>query len=242
MEKRISMLILLLSIFILPTTAKALDREEYINQNGVSINVDIYDKLIDTYSTSYVETLTNDEYQNIISNDLENIIVVEYEDFGNVLTRGSSYSTSNKTVKLIKNGNYVTIIATWKTVPKIKSYDVIAVRFDGGVSLNGTAIFKQTYVADGKTVLSYDSYIQTFSNGVGSSFKVGTGTGYEFSLNFPITGNGTVYGSYQHASSTASLADSKKYSLSYLGLGGVIYFQSSVRDKYDAMSGVSLSV
>ena len=83
---------------------------------------------------------------------------------------------------------------------------------------------------------------QIFSNGFGSSFKVGQGSNVELSLTFMVSGNGTVYGSYQHASSTTTLSESKDYTISHLGYGGVIKFSDSVKEKYDAMTGVSIDI
>ena len=63
----------------------------------------------------------------------------------------------------------------------------------------------------------------------------------EISLTFMVSGSGTVYGSYQHASTATTLAESKKYTISSSGYGRVINFDASVRNKYAAMTGVDLS-
>jgi len=50
----------------------------------------------------------------------------------------------------------------------------------------------------------------------------------------------TAYGSFQHAQSAVTLADSKVYTISSSGLGSVINFtNSTTRAKYDAMQGVN---
>ncbi len=47
-----------------------------------------------------------------------------------------------------------------------------------------------------------------------------------------------VRGAYEHATSTISLADSKNYSFSRSGQGGVFAFNGSIGNKYDNMIGV----
>lgn len=211
----------------------------YQTKNGVTMENTIYHKLCEIYSKNYIETISQEEYEAIISNDLDNIEVNEYYD-PKMVARGSYFSSNAKTIKIVKNGNYITLMATWKGIPTIQSYDVIAVRLNN-VSLAGGYTFKQTSVSNGNLNVSYDSYKQSFSNGFGSSFKVQDGSSLEISLTFMISGSGTVYGSYQHASTKATLAESKKYTISHLGYGKVINFDSSVKNKYDAMTGVDIS-
>lgn len=235
-------LITLVLILIMPVIVNAKSSNNFItNQNGVTIEEDKYQKLCDIYSKNFIDTLTLNEYQKITSVPLNEIIISETKMNTEIMPLDSSFSSSAKTIKLIKSGSYITLLATWKGVPTIKSYDVIAVRFDN-VSLNGSYTFKQVYVANGSMKVSYDSYNQNFSNGFGSSFLLGNGSGLEISLMFMASGNGKIYGSYQHASSSASLSDSMKYSISYLGNGGVIKFDESVRSKYDAMPGVEINI
>ena len=49
-----------------------------------------------------------------------------------------------------------------------------------------------------------------------------------------------IHGTYQHAQSNVTLSESKKYTFSSTGLGGVLSFDSSVKSKYDGMRGVTL--
>ena len=156
-------------------------------------------------------------------------------------TRGSYFSSNAKSVYLIKNGNYITMIGTWKAIPNIKSYDVIAVRFQG-VTLNGGYTFRQTYVSGGSFHVIYNGNNQTFYNGIGSSALLQNGSSQEYSLTFRVNGSGTVYGSYQHATTHVSLNQSKNYTISSSGLGGVIKFAGSLNNYYDGMPGVSIGV
>lgn len=238
--KKIFILFVLMLIMPIMVNAESVDKI-IINQNGVSIEENTYQKLCDIYSKNFVDTLTLNEYKKIASVPLDEIVVSESSIDTETMPLDASFSSNAKTIKLIKSGNYITLLATWKGVPSVKSNDVIAVRFDNA-SLDGSFTFKQVYVSNGSMKVSYDSYNKRFSNGFGSSFQLGNGSGIEISLMFMVSGNGKVYGSYQHASSYASLTDSTKYTLSYLGNGGVILFDESVRSKYDAMPGVDISV
>ena len=233
--------IFIISFLILPTFAYAKTDEVYKTQNNITINKKVYDKLCNIYSKQYIETLTANEYKKIISNNLDDIEIKEYSENLDLVPYGSSFSSNAKTIRIIKNGRYITLLVTWKGVPTVKSYDVIAIRFSDS-SLDGSFTFKQTYILNNSYVTSYDSSNQIFSNGFGSSFKVGQGSNVELSLTFMVSGNGTVYGSYQHASSTTTLSESKDYTISHLGYGGVIKFSDSVKEKYDAMTGVSIDI
>lgn len=241
MKNKLIILLATILIGIIPSNVVHAQENStlYQTQNGITMESSVYQKLCEIYSKNYIETINQEEYEIIVSSDLDKIEVKEYYDPG-ILTRGSYFSSNAKTIKIVKNGNYITLMATWKGVPTIKSYDVIAVRLDN-VSLVGGYTFKQMYVSNGNLIASYDSYKQSFSNGFGSSFKVQNGSSLELSLTFMVSGSGTVYGSYQHASTTATLEESKKYTISHLGYGKVIRFNDSVKNKYDAMPGVDIS-
>ena len=86
----------------------------------------------------------------------------------------------------------------------------------------------------------HDSFLYLFSKDL--VFKVKNGSSLELSLTFMVSGSGTIYGSYQHASTTATLEESKKYTISHLGYGKVIKFNDNVKKKYDAMTGVDLNI
>lgn len=119
----------------------------------------------------------------------------------------------------------------------------MGVRFDG-VSLNGNISTSQYYKKSGTTYIDNGKNIQTYSNGFGVSFLLPTGaiSSLEEVVEFRYSGSGRIYGSYQHAQKSVTLANSKKYTISAYGYGNVLNFDSSVKDSYDAMGGVDLSV
>lgn len=218
--------------------AEELSDGNYKNSNDVIIDGSKYDKLCEIYSENFIEFLTQEEYDNIKDKDLDNVTVEETIDYN--LARGASYSTSYKSIKLINNGGYITLMLDWLQMPSVRSYDVLAVRLSS-TSISGTPSFKQVYYNSG-TYTSTTGSRQSFSNGYGVSFLLALGTSLESYLSFYVTESGTVYGAYQHATSSVTLANSKNYTISSSGYGGVINFASSVADYYDHMSGVSLAV
>ena len=238
--KKIFITILLLFSSVIPYYVLA--KGNYMTQNGVLMDASNYEKLCEIYSKGYVETLTIDEYKNLINDNFKNVKKVTY-DFGNVKDplRSQYYNGHDKTISIVKNGSYITLLAKWKSIPSVFSYDVIAVRLSG-VTLNGSFTFKQVYKSGGTYYTIYNGNNQTFSNGFGSSALLHSGTDQQYSLTFKVTGTGTVYGSYQHATSTVTLNQSKNYTISSSGLGGVINFASSVIGYYDGTPGVDLSV
>lgn len=242
MKKNLLIIVLFVFISFIPFNIASAESDNiYTTQNGISMPKDLYDELCKIYSKDYMETLSQNEFDAIPINNLKSIKVSEYIE-PNINTRSTYFESRAKIIRLIQNENYVTLIASWKGIPNVKTYDVIAVRLHN-VSLTGGFTFKQTWYANGKTNVSYDGYKRVLSNGFGTSFKVQNGSNLELSLTFEINGNGKVFGSYQHACKSTTYEESKKYTLSSSGLGDVIKFStSSINNKYDAMSGVSISV
>lgn len=242
MKKNLLIVILFAFINFIPfNIVLAESANAYTTQSGVTMSKELYDELCKIYSKNYVETINQNEFDIIPTNNLKSIKISEYIE-PNINTRSTYFESSAKVIRLVQNEDYVTLIASWKGVPNVKKYDVIAIRLHS-VSLTGGFTFKQTWYANGKTNVSYDGYKRILSNGFGTSFKVQNGSNLEFSLTFQISGNGKIFGSYQHAIKSTTYEESKKYTLSSSGLGDVIKFNtSSINDKYDAMSGVSISI
>lgn len=236
-----SILIVIIMSMIIPITVGA--KEKYTTQNGIIMERSLYNELCSIYSEGFIETLTLGEFNNMANNNLDDIKKETYDEniLPLIVPYGTYYSTNSKSVSLIKNGNYVTLLGSWKVKPTVNSYDVIGIRLSG-LKLNGAFTFKQTYVSDGSYKVIYNGNNKTFSNGFGSSALLQIGSNQEYSLTFMVSGSGTIYGTYQHAVSSITLNQSKDYIISSAGLGNVLDFSSSVKDKYDRMTGVDLTV
>lgn len=238
-----TLFMLFIFVFIVSEDVSAYSEENYINSENVEIKYDLYKELCNIYSEGYIEFITQDKFDLIKDNNLSDIDVTEVSDFPLISTLSSSHTTTYKRLKIIKNGMLITLQLTWLNIPTVRSYDVMGIRFDGP-SLSGTPAFNQTYKIDGIAKKETTHYLQNFSNGFGTSFLLPSGnvTNLVQSLDFLYSGTGKVYGSYQHAQKNITLANSKKYTISAYGYGNVLDFDSSVKDSYDAMGGVDLSV
>ena len=125
-----------------------------------------------------------------------------------------------------------------KNLHSIRSYDVIGAYLNG---INLTSVPITAAAGTSERVTSNE--IVKSNNGFGVSIKLpSTGSDMDVLQYFRVTTGGTIYGSYQHAKSEISLANSKKYTISRSGYGGVFLFNNSVKSHYDQMAGVSLSV
>lgn len=173
----------------------------------------------------------------------------------NISTMATYHTTSYKnieisTMKLSTNVYYVNLTNEWLITPKVKSYDVIAMRVDDATISNGTQSGIQIYVTNGISDTVEYSYNGTnmvlSSNGFGISMNlVDAASGFTCDIDAVVTATSqwaTVYGSYQHAMTAVTLAKSKSYTISHNGYGKVINFATAVQNDYDNMQGVSISL
>ena len=165
----------------------------------------------------------------------------------------SSYKWISLSASNYNGDGFLCFVAHWKIMPATRSFDVIAARFIDLAVINGTQGGKQFYTINGTT--SYINYnfngtnINNQSNGFGISMNLLNDTGLT-ALELEITSSlevidypAIIYASYQHATSSVTLAESKNYTLSNLGLGNVIlYSNSSTTSKYDGMPGTDFQI
>lgn len=239
-----SFIILPILIGMFSTNVSAKEGIFYTNDNNVSLTEREYNFISNLFYDGFQNVMSQNDYDNIFWN--ENIINNEifsnnYDESHNIIPYAASHETTSKILTIKSSCDLectVTITAEWKTSPKVRSYDVIGAYLEG-VNLTFSPI---TY-AEGASETSYSSEIVQFNNGFGVSVKLpSSGSKMKVCQYFRVTKGGTVYGSYQHATSSISLANSKKYSISRSGYGGVFLFNDSVKSYYDAMGGVSISV
>ncbi len=208
------------------------------NHENVEIPCDLYSELGNYYSENFLNFMTSEEYNIISNSNLEDIEVVTLED-NPLNNRGSYYQTSFKELRITRNGNFIVANLNRIIDPAARSYDVFGIRFLGP-QIVGTPLFREYYTINGVTYSSSSYSRKDFSNGFGISVKLPVYQDLESDITFTYTGSGTIYASYQHATSNVTLAQSKKYTLSAAGYGNVLLFNSSVASKYDGMGGVSI--
>lgn len=205
--------------------------------------------------------ISNEKYFEVIetSNGIINreIPAEEAPDFDIAPLVSDSYETNYKRIMISQsdtgdNVYYVSFTTQWKVTPNVKSYDVNAIRIEDGSPVNGTQTGLQIYWTSTTGTYNHVSYaadgtnILKKSNGFGISMNLVDDASY-FETNidglFETTSQyAKVYGSYQHAIRSVTLAQSHSYTLSHNGYGKVVNFTSSVQSYYDGMQGVSVAL
>ena len=198
----------------------------------------------DNMQLSFNRELSAEEYQEISTKELSSYVVSD------------NHYTTYKHISLIvryDSGKYIfNLTNQWLLEPATESYDVLGLRWSGSVTKNNSdakgnqEYYNPTGTIDENIPYSYTSTnFKFFSNGLGLSQNLKDGPyKYNNSIEIYVTCTGIVnlYGTYQHAQSDVTLAQSKSYSLSSSGLGGVLYYSdSSIRNKYDNTGGLSVS-
>ena len=213
----------------------------YQNDNGVTFSKEEYDYLTYMYWDGAQDLMTKEDYEKfinygIVGGSLNSVIYDEP-----ILTRGATYETASKKLKISSSCSTncaISIVATWKNSPAVRSYDVIGAYLEN-TTLKDTPVTKVT----SSTGAYQSTEIKSSSNGFGVSVSLPAyGTSVIISQTFKVASGGTVYGSYQHAIKTISLANSKNYTISKDGYGDVFKFSGTAASTYDKMQGVNLSV
>lgn len=172
-------------------------------------------------------------------------------------TRATYYETTYKNIQIasipLSSANTYSIDLTtlWLKSPYIKSYDVNALRTDDATVIEGTQRGVQAYIYTNGNV-GYVNYSNNGTNmvkadnGFGISMNlVDDANTYQCTIEATVTATtewATVYGSYQHAATNVTLAQSKSYTISHNGYGKVINFATAVQNDYDGMQGVSIAL
>lgn len=191
-------------------------------------------------SEKYYKTiLENGEY---IS---EEITKKEYENVDYVDLLSTSIETEYKMMSITTINNKINLTVSWKKSPKYKSYDVIALTFNG-CGFNANDVFgEQKAIFNNNTELSrYSASSQNtviLSNGIGISMNLmNDALSYTLTLKIPYSGHGTIYGNYRHAQSNVTLSQSQNYYLN--SNGNIIFNLTSTNDKFDTISPVWIDV
>ena len=131
------------------------------------------------------------------------------------------------------------MLLQWKGDPTIKSYDVIGALLYNNVNLVGEPY---TYLKYSGGTLSYgDEYY--VGGGFGTSVKLrASSTLMRIWQTYDVSGSGTVYASYQHATSNITKATSQLYTVGFGGYGGVFHFYGNAYGVFDQMGGVNTTI
>lgn len=233
---------------------------------------EIRDARVDDYTllgetTKYIKTIYKYDIFGNISDEEE--IIISEEDFLNsnddISTFadcnagvGNCWETDSKKIEIkIFGSSYgIKTVATntWKTMPKIRSTEIMAMRYSNFTPVAGTQEGKLIYRIPSSSAYFESNYkdgnidFQTFKSGFGATMSLPEDkTVYYLVAQLTVEGprNGTVefYASYQHARKNVSPLIARQYSISPNGLGGVIKIPSNVDStSWDGMQGVHISL
>lgn len=217
--------------------------------------------------TTYIKTTDTynilGEYTGSISQEVSENYALNYNPNDEIMPMSwtAEHQTSMKRLELrVVTGNSIsykiaTITNTWLSIPKVKKFDVIALRpGSNSMTINVVKGLITGYQKADNTTINYDgdsdntkiSSSFTGHGGIGISMNIldAVQSSLENSMTvYFLTGSNPfdLYGTYQHAAQSTTLAESQDYTFDASGYGGVLNFSNSVKNKYDQMQGVHVS-
>ncbi len=247
MHKKIALLCMSF-MFFLPFFVKA---EEISFSENDSVVVTKYYK-----TTTYHNNVSLNSTSSGNNSITEEISKKEYDSVDDLVQPQGNASVEFNYRKLVssitRKDNYYQYKAevTWKTMPKVKSYDIIGIGFYKSVKVrNNQLYFTQEYCTSaGICYNSSTNYPQIFSSGAGTSFIIPQTKfiSLKQTLYFYVEKNTTstitgqiAAGDYSHAESSISLANSKRYTVGPNGisLDGVSSYYDEVNAARATWSG-----
>lgn len=194
---------------------------DYVNNHFFSFGID-KDNITD--SSSLDDSIIIEEN---IEDDWQVITPVEYETPSKKITLSATCSKKENLCR-------VTFSTIWKSLPKIKSYDVI------GIRLSDTFFLDEHAIILANDYLKPD-YAYQSTSGLGAIFDLSKDEIYTITQSFNVAYQGTIYATYQHAIKDISLDNASNFSFSSNGLGSVISFANQKEEKsYDDLPGIKL--
>lgn len=251
----------------------------FVTNVNAAISEEDYASLREIFSEARLSIMTDVEKEELVNGDLtysekvyqvtetvngtfiysevdpEIADLIEENFRSGVATYDATHETSYKRITIIddyitNNTHKIMVYTQWLVTPATKSFDVTAMRIDGGYVVEGSQDGTQLYWKDGSyshvTYAWNGTNIRKADNGFGISMNLVNGASYfetDISANVISTSqNAVAYGTYQHAVTDVTLDQSQSYTISHNGLGGVLNFSNSVYNLYDRMAGVSISL
>ena len=154
MNKIIKSLLLLSFTFLFVGSIKA-EECSITNNEGVEIPCDFYEALREYYSDNFLSFMTQNEYDQIKNNDIDDIEVITYNEENPFISgrengRGTYFETAYKQLRITRNGNFINANLLWVQNPVTRSYDVFGIRFYGPTII-GTPLFREYYEREMKS-------------------------------------------------------------------------------------------
>ncbi len=218
---------------------------EYENANTNNPNIVISTKYYKTttmtrYGTTSTNTeeVTRAEYDNSEKNSNNNLRASGYvETSYKKLTASINPSTTHENKMTYK------VYMHWKTMPSVRSYDIISLGFlSGYVDIYTGPYFTQLYTVNGTTYTSKVCYMNEFTAGVGAVFDLNDDAktlNQELTFDVKKVDSNEIVtslrtrGDYAHATENVSSTTARNnYTAGMLGLA----LNQNIINKYDAMS------
>lgn len=235
MRKLLLFLLLLLAV---PVIVFAEDEEEILAQE------------IKYYKTT-TSTLNSRNINNISNVNISTTVEITKEEYDSFDVNNSSpytiveteYKKMTTTISSVNSYYRYKVSLEWKNIPKVRSYDTIAIGFPASVKPKLTPIFSENYCTSSNNCYNTTGYkyLYTGNNGVGVTFQVPTGDikSMDQTLYVDMQKNTTstiitqyAYGDYAHAIKSISLDNAKNYTVSTIG----IKFDSTNISYYDEIN------
>ena len=235
-----------------------------------------YNRLRNVFSDAHISTMSEEEKEKYLTFDLEKTQKVEnyYKGTSNynndsytwtqiskeeydkpsAVPASVTYSENYKKITLSSTPAgeyyYFSASAEWKYMPTVRSYDVIAMRYNNVALIKDTISGVQFFKQIGKDYYETAEYAYDGANtnlqklGFGISMNLVNNDINSLELNISALGmvsgsNPQVWADYQHAIRDVTQAQSKSYTISAAGYGNVINFIPSIENYYDGMYGVT---
>lgn len=233
-----AMIALLIPLTLFSGNRLAKEEVYFSNKFDVEFTKEQYDFVSKLYFEGYQEDMTWDELNDLIPyiGFKINEYHIDYSTQYNINSQ-DIISDTDKTlkVKTVCNSKCaVTSTLTWKNEPVVKSYDLFGAYSNKTISNRITTKVYKNNVLNSTLITP-----QTFFNGFGQTFKMPSGN-VKIIQTFEVNTGGNLHVSYQHAISSISHNNSKNYTISPTGLGGV--FNHTYSSYYDGMSGIYITI
>ena len=235
-------LVFLIQLFImLPATIFALDIDDY---NVISSSEKYYKTVI--FQSSSYNTNIHSNYQSYtIEINKKEYDKVDTSIISNWSSNGVVETTYKKmTTTISTNGTYFRYktILNWKNIPKVKSYDTIAIGHYASVTQKGNLYFTQEYCLSATNCKTSNTFTQQkFSKGASATFKLPNDSliSLKQTLYFDVKKNvdATIIkqiacGDYSHATKSISPTDALNFSVNDSG----IILNTSISNYYDEIN------
>ena len=237
--KKMHCVIALLSI-ILPKVIMAKNTDEY--------------EVLSKTEKYYKTTMFENELSFMNKNQLQNYTVEITEDeYINGVVQNTSKSSTSSTIETTYKKLTTTIssngttyrykaVLNWKNMPKVRSYDIIAIGHYASVTQNGNVVFSQEYCTNTTNCTTSTNFTQQkFTNGASATFKLPTGNyiSLKQTLYFDVKKNvdATIIkqlaaGDYAHATKTITSNNALNATVATTGIN----LNSSISGYYDEIS------